>query len=192
MDKLLQSAWWMLALRGAAAVTFAVLAILWPGITLLVLVAMFAAYAFITGAVATVAAIKNRKEDRGWWMVLLLGLVGLGAAIVAVLHPALTALVLVLLMGANALVTGVLDIAIAIRLRKQLEKEWMLILAGILSVAFGLIVMIFPGAGALALVWMVSFYSMLIGVLLLALALRMRSGGKATQEPKKDDRLVGA
>jgi uncharacterized membrane protein HdeD (DUF308 family) len=175
MNELLLQSWWMLALRGAIAVLFGVLAVLWPGITLLWLAALFAAYALIGGAVSIIGAVKNRKSDEEWWLILLLGLVSLGAGVIAVLHPGLTALVLVLIMGANALVTGVLDIAVAIRLRKVIRGEWLLILAGIVSIVFGVLVFLFPGAGALALVWLISVYAIVTGVLLLALAFRART-----------------
>jgi uncharacterized membrane protein HdeD (DUF308 family) len=190
MNELLAKSWWMLAIRGAAALLFGILALAWPGLTLLVLVALFAAYALITAAVYISAGVKNRETDKGWWMLVLLGLVGVAAGGIAIFYPLVTALVLVLLMGANAIVTGILDLAIAIRLRKELRGEWMLVLAGIVSIVFGVLVFLFPGAGALAMVWMVSFYAMLTGVLLLALAFRMKGGGKTSPGPK--DRLVGA
>ena len=174
MNELLLRSWWMLALRGAIALLFGVLAVLWPGITLLWLAALFAAYALIGGAVSVIGAVKNRESDEEWWLILLLGLVSLGAGVIAVLHPGLTALVLVLIMGANALVIGVLDIAVAIRLRKVIRGEWLLILAGIGSIVFGVLVFLFPGAGALALVWLISVYAVVTGVLLLALAFRAR------------------
>jgi uncharacterized membrane protein HdeD (DUF308 family) len=174
MDQLLLRSWWMLALRGAAAVLFGVLALIWPGMTLLVLVALFAAYALVAGAVSIYGAVKNRNADTGWWLVLLLGVVSVAAGVIAVVNPGITALVLVLLMGANALVTGILDIVVAIRLRKRIEREWLLVLAGVVSIVFGLLVFLFPAAGALALVWMVSFYATLTGVLLLTLAFRAR------------------
>jgi uncharacterized membrane protein HdeD (DUF308 family) len=195
MNDFLQKSWWMLALRGAAALLFGILAILWPNITLLVLVALFAAYALVTAGAAVYAAIQNRKTDKGWWMVLLLGVFAFAAGVLALVYPAVTALVLVLLMGANALVTGVLDIAVALRLRKTIRNEWLLVLAGVVSVIFGALVLLFPGAGAIALVWLVSFYAVFTGVLLLALAFRMRSErpktpGKTGTGTK--DRLVGA
>src|SRR5258705_402988 len=118
MDKFISRSWWMLALRGAIALAFGILALAWPGLTLLWLVALFAVYALLVGVVSLVGAIRNRRSAEDWWLVLLLGLVSAGAGVIAVLHPDLTALVLVLLMGANALVTGILDIAVAIRLRK--------------------------------------------------------------------------
>lgn len=178
MDELLSRSWWMLALRGVFALTFGILALIWPGLTLAALVAMFAAYALISGVVSIVGAIKNRRSDREWWLILILGLVSVCAAIVAIMQPALTALVLVLVMGANALVTGVLDIAVAIRLRKTIEGEWLLIAAGIASVIFGILVFLFPGAGALALVWLVSAYAIATGILLLGLAFRARGWGR--------------
>jgi uncharacterized membrane protein HdeD (DUF308 family) len=175
MKELLMRSWWMLALRGVIAILFGILALLWPGITLLVLVAMFAAYAILSGAVSIIAAVKNRDSDTGWWLILLLGLISIGAGVIAVFYPDLTALALVLVMGANALITGVLDIAIAIRLRKVMRREWLLVLAGFISIAFGVLVFMFPGAGALALVWLVSFYAVFTGTLLLALAFRVRA-----------------
>jgi uncharacterized membrane protein HdeD (DUF308 family) len=180
MKELLEQSWWMLAIRGAIAILFGILALIWPGLTLLWLVILFAAYAFVSGGAAVYGAWKHRARDDNWWLILLLGLVSLGAGVIAVFHPGLTALVLVLLMGANALATGVLDIAIAIRLRKVIEGEWLLILAGLLSVAFGVLVFLFPGAGALALVWLISLYAMATGILLLVLAFRARAWIRAS------------
>ena len=107
-------------------------------------------------------------------MILLFGLVSIGAGVISVIHPALTALALVLLMGAYALVTGVLEIVMGVRLRKTIRNEWLLILTGIVSLVFGVMVLLFPGAGALAMVWLIGFYATFTGVLLLMLAFRMR------------------
>ena len=186
MDDLLRNSWWMLALRGVLAITFGVLALIWPGATLLVMVAFFAAWALIGGVASVVAAVKNRTADKGWWLVLLLGIVSIAAGVIAVLNPGITILVLVLLMGANALVTGVLEIVIAIRLRRTIEHEWMLALAGVVSVLFGLLVFLFPVAGAFAMVWLISFYATLTGVLLLALAFRARKWTEDTGYKPKD------
>jgi uncharacterized membrane protein HdeD (DUF308 family) len=165
----------MFALRGALALLFGILALLWPGLTLLVLVALFAAYAILGGVVSLVAAVKNRSSDKGWWLILLFGLISVGAGVLAIFYPGLTALALVLVMGVNALFTGALEIAVAIRLRQVLQREWLLILSGIASIVFGVLVVLFPGAGALAMVWLISFYAVLTGVLLLALAFKLRS-----------------
>ena len=185
MKELLARSWWMLALQGSVAVLFGLLAVLWPGLTLLTLVALFAAYAIISGAVALYGAVTNRTMDSAWWLILLLGLVSLAAGVLAIFYPGLTALALVLLMGANALVTGILQIAMAVRLRKVVRNEWLLILAGIASTVFGALVLVFPGAGALALVWLVSFYAVLSGVLLLSLAFRVK-GWKGTADGLAD------
>jgi uncharacterized membrane protein HdeD (DUF308 family) len=174
MDELLRDSWWMLALRGSLALLFGILAIIWPGATLLVLVAFFAAWMLIGGGASVYAATRNRHADKGWWVVLLLGLVSLAAGVIAVFNPGITILVLVVVMGVNALITGVLEIAMAIRLRQQVRREWMLALAGAASVIFGVLVLFFPVAGAFALVWIVSFYAVFTGVLLLALAFRAR------------------
>src|SRR3979411_2817585 len=180
MKELLMRSWWMLALRGAIAILFGILALLWPGLTLLFLVAMFAAFAVLSGAVAVVGAVKNRDSDKGWWLILLLGLISIGAGAIAVFYPDLTALALVLVMGANALITGVLDIAVAIRLRKVGRGEWLLVLTGLASIVFGVLVLMFPGAGAFALVWLISFYAVFTGTLLLTLAFRVRTWARGT------------
>jgi uncharacterized membrane protein HdeD (DUF308 family) len=175
MAKAISQTWWMFALRGVVALLFGILAIAWPALTLIWLVALFAAFALLSGGVSVVAAIRNRKTEDHWWLALVLGLVSLGAGVIAIIHPDLTALVLVLLMGANAIVTGILDISMAARLRKATFRgKGLLILAGLVSLAFGILVFLFPGAGALALVWMISFYAILSGILLLAAAWRAR------------------
>jgi uncharacterized membrane protein HdeD (DUF308 family) len=175
MKELLSQSWWMLALRGVVALLFGVLALVWPGLTLLWLVILFAAYALLVGVVSVIGAVRHRSSEKKWWLILLLGLASIGAGVIAILSPGLTALALVLVMGANALLVGVLDIAAAIRLRKAIQGEWLLILAGIASVVFGVLVLLFPGAGALALVWLISLHAIVIGVLLLALAFRARA-----------------
>jgi uncharacterized membrane protein HdeD (DUF308 family) len=179
MNELLLRSWWMLALRGLAALAFGILAVLWPGLTLLWLVALFAAYALIGGVACVIAAARNRRSDEDWWLILLLGLVSIAAAVIAFFHPALTALVFVLVMGANALVTGILDIVVAIRLRKVIRGEWLLVLTGIISIIFGVLVFLFPDAGALTLVWLISIYAIFTGILLLALAVRARAWAKS-------------
>lgn len=174
MNESLVQPWWALALRGIIAILFAVLALFWPGITLLSFVALFAAYALLGGAASVFGAVRSRRSSEDWWIPLLLGLVSIGAGVITLVHPGLTALVLVLVIGANALVTGVLDIASAIRLRKTMRGEWLLALSGLASLVFGILVFLFPGAGALALIWLISLYAFVTGVLLLGLAFRLR------------------
>ncbi|SEO55891.1 HdeD family acid-resistance protein [Nitrosovibrio sp. Nv6] len=175
MNELISKTWRSLALRGTVSLLFGILAAFWPGITLMWLLIMFAAYALIGGVASAIAAVQNRKTNSDWWLMLLIGLVGIGAGITAFLLPNLTAVVLVLIIGATALGSGIVDIVMAIRLRKTIRGEAFLILNGIISVAFGVFVFFFPGAGALALVWLISMYAIISGLLLLALAWRARN-----------------
>lgn len=175
MNNFYLRSWWVPALRGIFGILFGVLALMWPGLTLLTLVALFGAYALLGGIASVIGAIGHRRVDDDWWLPLLLGLVSIGAAIVAVVNPVLTTLVLVMVIAANALVTGVLDIVAAVRLRRELHGEWLLALSGIASVVFGALVFMYPLAGAIALVWMVSVYAIVTGVLLLSLAVRVRA-----------------
>lgn len=174
MSKLFLRLWWVLSVRGAAALIFGIVALLWPGLTLLALVGLFVFYGIAFGVTAIVGAYSHRNADEDWWLTLLLGLAGLTAAIIAAVHPALTAIVLLLIIGALALVCGILDIAVAIRLRKLIRHEWMLLFAGALSILFGMLVFTNPVAGMLTLVTMLSLYLIVYGASLLTLGLRMR------------------
>ncbi len=145
------------------------------------LIVLFAAYAMIGGFASISAAVQNRKSNSEWWLPLLLGLIGLLAGAIAILNPGLTAVVLVLLMGATALAGGIIDIAMAIRLRKVIQGKGFLILNGIVSILFGVFVLFFPGAGALALIWLISIYAVVTGVLLLALAWRAKHWASGDQ-----------
>lgn len=190
MEDFFIRSWWVPALRGIVAILFGLLALAWPGLTLLSLVGLFAAFALIAGIASTAGAIRHRRTEDDWWMALLLGLVSIGAGAIVLFAPVLTALVLVLLIGANALVTGVLDILAAVRLRKTIQGEWLLGLSGLASIVFGAIVFFFPGAGALALVWLVSVYALVTGALLLTLALRMRSRAGPRHVPGPERRVL--
>lgn len=185
MNELLSKSWRVLALRGAVSLLFGILAALWPGLTLMWLIVLFAAWAMIGGFASISAAVKNRKTHQDWWMLFLLGLIGIGAGVIAAVNPGLTTVVLVLLMGATAMANGIIDIAMAIRLRKVIHGEGFLILNGIVSVLFGVFVFFFPGAGALAMVWLISIYAVVTGLLLLALAWRAKNwkGGEEAWPP---------
>ncbi|TCK32836.1 uncharacterized membrane protein HdeD (DUF308 family) [Paraburkholderia sp. BL8N3] len=189
MDELLGRAWWMLALRGAAEILFGLLALFWPGLTLLLLVAMFAAYALIGGIAAVSAAIRHRSMRTDWWIPLLLGLCTIAAGLIAVAAPGVTALVLIAVMGANAIVTGVLDLIAAVRLKRRGRTEWLLFFIGILSALFGIFVLVVPGAGALALVWMIGTYAIVTGALLLVLGLVARNWRSAVLRDKQNTPL---
>ena len=175
MDELLGRAWWMLILRGTVALLFGILALFWPGLTLLLLITLFSAYAITGGIVAIVAAIRYHATHGGWWVPLLLGICSIGAGVIAALVPGITTLVLVAVIGANAIITGVFDLMAATRLHRRLRNAWMLVLTGVLSVLFGMFVLLFPGAGALALVWLIGVYALFTGALLFVLGITARA-----------------
>jgi uncharacterized membrane protein HdeD (DUF308 family) len=174
MNELFSKSWRSLAVRGAISLVFGILAAFWPGITLLWLLVIFAAYALVGGAASAVAAFQNRKDNSNWWLMLLLGLVWVAAGVTAIMLPELSAVMLVLIIGATALASGIVDVIMAIRLRKVIRGEGLLILNGLVSIAFGVFVFFFPGAGALALVWLIAMYAIMSGLLLLALAWRAK------------------
>ena len=165
--------WWALALRGVAGILFGIITFVWPGISLAALVFLFGAYAFADGVLAIVSAVRRRGADR-WWLLLLQGIVGIGAGVVTMLWPGITALALLAVIAAWALMGGALQVAAAIRLRKVISGEWLLALGGLLSIALGVMLLVFPGPGALALVLWIGAYAFVFGILLLALGFRLR------------------
>ncbi len=165
--------WWVIALRGVAAVLFGVLAFVWPGMTLAVLVLLFGAYALVDGVLAIVVAVRGGTDHR-----LAMGLEGVVselAGLAAFVFPGLTALVLLYIIAFWAILTGVLEVVAAIRLRRAITNEWGLIIGGVLSVLFGIVLIAAPGAGALAVVFLIGAYAVLFGVTLLMLSWGLRS-----------------
>lgn len=174
MTSILAQNWWALALRGLAAIVFGVLVFVWPGLSLLALVWWFAAYALLDGLLAIVAAIRAAGRQQRWGSMLLEGVIGMAAGVLAFLWPDITALALLYLMAAWSILTGIFEIAAAIRLRHVIEGEWLLGLGGAASILFGLLLMVFPGTGALAILWLIGGFTLLFGVVLLLLAWRLR------------------
>src|SRR5499433_4321504 len=170
----LAKCWWVLLLRGIAAILFGVLAFAWPGLTLVTLVLLYGAFALVDGVLSLIAAFTGSAKPVPTWWLIVVGFLGIGAGVVTFLWPGITAVLLVMFIGAWALVHGIFEIIGAIQLRKEIDNEWMLILGGALSVVFGLIVLISPGAGALGLIWVIGSYSIVFGILFIALALRLR------------------
>jgi uncharacterized membrane protein HdeD (DUF308 family) len=169
--------WWVFLLRGLAGILFGIITFVAPGISLAALVLVFGAYALADGVLAIVAAVRRRGEGR-WGMLLLEGLVGIAVAVVTLLWPGITAITLLYLIAAWATVTGVLELVAAVRLRKEIKGEWLLALGGVASIAFGVLVALFPGSGALALVLWIGAYALVFGVLLVVLSFRLRAWGK--------------
>jgi uncharacterized membrane protein HdeD (DUF308 family) len=170
--------WWVLALRGLCAVIFGILAFIWPGITLGVLVLLYGAFALIDGVLSIIAAIAKGKggetSGRPGWELVLVGLLGIAAGVLTFTWPGITALVLLYLIAAWAIVSGIFEIIAAIKLRKEIEGEWWLALTGILSVIFGVMLIAQPGAGAIAVVWLIGLYALIFGIFLLALAFKLK------------------
>jgi uncharacterized membrane protein HdeD (DUF308 family) len=170
--------WWVLLLRGIAAIAFGVLTWFQPGISLASLVLLFGVYSMADGILGTWTAIAGRKERDHWWVLLLEGLVGIGVGLLTLFAPGVTALALLFYIAIWAIATGVLEIVAAIRLRKEIEGEWLLVLGGLASVVFGILLMARPGVGVLAVLWLVAAYAVVFGVLLVILAFKARSFGR--------------
>jgi uncharacterized membrane protein HdeD (DUF308 family) len=170
---LLSRNWSLILLRGIVAILFGIMALAWPGITLLVFVMLYGASAAADGVLALIAAVRGGTPAPRWWLVLV-GLVGLAAGAVTLIFPGMTAIVLVMLIGGFAIARGIFEIIGAIQIRKEIDDEWWLILHGAVSVLFGLYVLIFPGAGALALIWAIAIFAIFIGIMMVMFALRLR------------------
>jgi uncharacterized membrane protein HdeD (DUF308 family) len=165
--------WWLILLRGVCAVIFGILAFVWPGITLVTLVLLYGAFAFVDGVFALWAGIAGGSPAPRWWLILV-GLLGIAAGIVAAVLPGMTALVLLYFIAFWAIAIGVMQIIGAIRVRKEIDNEWMLIASGIVSVLFGIIVLVAPGAGALGLLFVIGIYAIIYGVTLIGFAFRLK------------------
>jgi len=175
MPILLARNWWSLVIRGLVAVVFGALAIGWPGITVAILVLLFGAYAAIDGIISLAGFFRAARSHERWGALLIEGIAGILVGFAAFLIPAVTALVLIYLIAAWAIVTGVFEIAAAIRLRKHVAGEWLLVLAGVLSIILGIVFFAAPLAGALAIALWIGVYSIVFGTVLIALGVRLRN-----------------
>ncbi len=179
----ISSNWWLLALRGALAVMFGVAAFVWPGLTFEVLVLLFGAYAFIDGVIMFSFGLMAAGDKQQWWPMVLGGIIGIAVGVLTFAQPAAMALALVYVVGAWAIVTGLLEIVAAIRLRDVISNEWLMGVSGALSILFGALVLYQPNAGALTLVWLFGLYAILAGVSQISLGLRVR-GLDQTLQPR--------
>jgi uncharacterized membrane protein HdeD (DUF308 family) len=170
--------WWSLVIRGLVGILFGIIAFAWPGITFAALVIVFGAYALLDGVFSLVGAVKAAQAHERWGALVFLGVTGIGAGVVTVLWPAITAFVLVCLIAAWAIVTGIFEITAAVRLRRYIEGEWLLALAGIASLVFGMLIIIAPLAGALVIAIWVGAYALVSGVMLVMLGIKLRSWGR--------------
>jgi len=177
MLELLARHWWLLVLRGVSAIVFGVLAFSWPGVTVQVLLIFFGAYMLVDGVFTVIAALRGREHTEHWVLLLLEGLLGVGVGVLTWVAPVIAGIAILMYIAAWALVTGVLEIVTAIRLRREIEGEFWLGLAGVLSVGFGVFLLAFPLAGALALVWTMAAYAVAFGIVLVLLGFRVRGAG---------------
>ena len=173
--------WWTLVLRGLAAIIFGILAYIWPGITFTVLVLLFGAYALWDGVFALISAFRTQGQRR--WSLVLIGLVGVAAGLITFFWTDAATIAILSIIAAWAVLTGILEIVSAIRLREEIEGEWFLLLSGLLSVLFGIALVIWPVAGLVAVTWLIGAYAILFGILLMVLGFRLRDWGKNRLAP---------
>jgi uncharacterized membrane protein HdeD (DUF308 family) len=165
--------WWVILLRGILSLIFGVLTFVWPGITLAVLVALYGAFALVDGVLALAAAIRGGTPAPRWWLALV-GIFGIAAGVLTAIWPQITATVLLLFIAAWAIAMGVMQIVGAIKLRNEIEGEWLLIASGVLSVLFGLMLVAWPSQGALAMVLVIGTFAILFGILMIGFSFRLR------------------
>jgi uncharacterized membrane protein HdeD (DUF308 family) len=178
MNMVLVRNWWALALRGLFAILFGLIAFTMPGVTLAALVLLFGAYAVVDGVLAIIAGIRAAERHERWWPFAIEGLADLFAGFIAFVIPLATALALLYLVGVWAMFTGIVRIVAAVRLRREVQGEWLLILNGLLAVIFGVLLVAMPGPGLVTLVWLIGAYATVIGVVLVGLAFRLRHHGR--------------
>ncbi|PYL60964.1 MAG: hypothetical protein DMF31_03265 [Verrucomicrobia bacterium] len=167
--------WWVPVLRGVAAIVFGVIAFVYPGLTVAVLVLLFGAWVLVDGVFRIVGAIGHRASDPDWGWQLVIGILGIIIGFLTFHAPAITALVLVIYIAAWALMIGATEIAVAFKLRREIKGEWFLILMGLLSIVFAIMLLWNPLPGALALVWLIASYAIVFGFLGIILGFRLRS-----------------
>ena len=181
--------WWLLLIRGILAVLFGLMAFAWPALTLVTLVLLYGAYAFVDGLTAIWVGVSSRA-----WGVLLFGILGVVVGIYTFFYPGVTAIALLYLIAAWALVRGIFEIVTAIQLRKEISYEWALVVSGLISIIFGIVLVSNPGEGALAMVVVIGAFALMFGVMMIVLAFRVRSlpkrlvrSSNVSSEPPSED-----
>lgn len=172
--QLMAKNWWAIALRGLVAIVFGIMAFAWPGKTAALIVLFFGAYVLIDGVFAFIASFTMQGGIKRWWLLLLEGLLGIILGIMFLASPGFTAVVIVTLIAIWALITGVFEIIIGIASAKLLPDSWLIILTGVLSLVFGFLLLRNPGAGIIAMLWIIGMYAILTGVLLIAVAFALK------------------
>jgi len=166
--------WWAFLLRGVIAIAFGVIALVWPGLGLLTLVALFGFWALLEGMTSFLDGLRSRARNKNWWVEVLEGAVSIAAGVLALLFPPFAAEILLYLIAAWAVLIGVFQIYMAIRLRDEIRGEFWLGLAGVAAIIFGISMIIFPSAGVLSLVWLIAAGAIAFGAFLVILGWRLR------------------
>jgi uncharacterized membrane protein HdeD (DUF308 family) len=182
--------WWVVVLRGVAAIVFGVLAFVAPMVGIALLVVLFAVWALVDGVGSLLTGIRTRGRDRSWWIEIVEGIAGVAAGVIALLFPEFAATVLLLIIAAWAIVTGVIEIALAVRLRRVIEGEAWLALAGAASIVFGVVVVLFPATGALSIVWLIGSFAIAFGAFLVLLGWRLRGVDQLARRDAAHDYAV--
>ncbi len=175
MIETLKRHWWVPVLRGIAAIVFGVIAFVYPGLTLAVLVIFFGAWLLVDGIFRVVGATAGRASDPEWGWHLVIGILGILVGLLTFHSPGITALALVIYIAAWALMIGATEIGLAIKLRREIKGEWFLFLMGLISIAFAVMLLWNPVAGADALIWLIAWYAVVFGVLAIFFGFKLRS-----------------
>lgn len=166
--------WWLVVLRGLLAILFGLASFLRPDITWLALILLFGIYAIVDGVFAMISGVSRSRYSSRWWVFLLEGIVSLAAGVIVLLRPGLAGLALVMVIAVWAILTGILEVLAAIRLRREIRNEWMLGFGGFLSIVLGILMLLQPAAGGLVITLMIGAYALIFGILLVALGFRLR------------------
>lgn len=175
MIEALRRHWWVPVIRGICGVIFGVIAFAYPGLALATLVLLFGAWVLIDGVFRVIGAIGHRASDSDWGFNLIIGILGIIIGFLTFHAPGITALALVIYIAAWALMIGATEIAVAIKLRREIKGEWLLILMGLASIAFAVLLLWHPVLGAATLIWIMAWYAVIFGVLAIIFGFRLRS-----------------
>src|SRR5437870_5509559 len=167
--------WWVPVIRGIAAIVFGVIAFAYPGLTVAVLVLLFGAWVLVDGIFRVIGAVGHRAFDKEWGFDLIIGIVGIIIGLLTFHAPQITALALIIYIAAWALMIGATEIALAIKLRREIKGEWFLILMGLVSIVFAVMLSWTPAVGAAELIWIMAWYAVILGVLGIIFGFRLRS-----------------
>lgn len=175
--------WWVLLLNGICAIIFGIIAFTWPGMTLLWLAIVYGVYCLFDGVTMIIVSVNRSRRGESWGQMLFQGIISLIAGAIALCWPAITAIALLFVIAAWAIVRGITEIIAAVRLRKVISNEWLLVLAGIISVLFGLLLIARPGVGALSVIWIIASFAIVHGIVLIALSFKLHKLGGITATP---------